>query len=128
MVWEELEELLADQLQMLGPVHPGTLVARSNLASYRNQAGDHAGAAEAAEALLTDDLRVLGRNPPDTLVTRSHLATFRGEAGDPSRAAAEFQFLLHSRAIPSARSIRSLTARTSTCCTGVSEQEAMIPK
>jgi hypothetical protein len=62
-----LEGVLTDMLRVLGPDHPDTLITRANLARWRGEAGDPAGAAIAFEALLTDYLRVLGPDHPDTL-------------------------------------------------------------
>ena len=76
------EELLADQLRVLGPDHPDTLTTRNNLAYWRGRAGDPAGAATAYEELLTDQLWVLGRENPDTLTTRNNLAYWQGRATD----------------------------------------------
>lgn len=78
----------------LGPDHPSTLTYRSNLAVWRAEAGDTAGAAEAAAALLADRLRVSGPDHHDTLTTRSLLAHLRAQAGDPAGAAAEISALL----------------------------------
>ena len=72
---------------MLGPDHPDTLFTRSNLASWRGESGDPAGAAAAFEELLTDYLRVLGPDHPGTLAARNNLAYWRGQAGDPAGAA-----------------------------------------
>ncbi|WP_301652443.1 tetratricopeptide repeat protein [Streptomyces arenae] len=87
-------DLLTDQVRVLGPDHPDTLTTRSNLAHFRGQAGDSAGAAAAFADLLTDQVRVLGPDHPDTLTTRSNLAHFRGQAGDSAGAAAAFADLL----------------------------------
>ena len=65
---------------MLGPDHPETLTTRANLASWRGEAGDPAGAAAAYEELLADLLRVLGPDHPNTLTTRGNLAYWTGEA------------------------------------------------
>jgi hypothetical protein len=65
-----------------GPDHPNTLTARNNLASWRGQSGDPAGAATAFEAHLIDQLRILGPDRPDTLTTRGDLAYWRGAAGN----------------------------------------------
>jgi hypothetical protein len=65
----------------LGPDHPDTLAARHNLAYWRAQAEDPAGAATAFEGLLTDRLRVLGPDHPDTLATRQSLVYWRELAG-----------------------------------------------
>jgi hypothetical protein len=78
----------------LGPNHPDTLTVRGNLAYWRGEAGDPAGAATDFEHLLTDYLRVLGPNHPDTLTARVNLARWRGEAGDPAGAATDFEHLL----------------------------------
>lgn len=48
------------------PDHPDTLTTRNNLAFWRGEAGDPAGAAAASEALLADRVRVLGPDYPDT--------------------------------------------------------------
>ena len=66
---------------MLGPDHPRTLTTRHNLATWRGQAGDPAGAAAATAELLDDRLRVLGPDHPDTLTTRHNLAYWQGKAG-----------------------------------------------
>jgi hypothetical protein len=88
------EELLADQVRVLGPGHLNTLVTRSDLAYWRGLAGDLAGAITATEELLADQVRVLGPGHPITLVTRSNLASWRGEAGDPAGAVTAFEELL----------------------------------
>jgi hypothetical protein len=80
--------------RLLGPDHPDTLTTRHNLAAWRGQAGDPAGAAAATERLLADRLRVLGPDHPDTLATRANLAAWRGEAGDPAGAATATERLL----------------------------------
>jgi Tetratricopeptide repeat len=86
---------LADQASTrLGPDHLATLTTRGNLAHWRGQAGDPAGAATAFAELLTDQLRVLGPDHPGTLRTRSNLARCRGQAGDQAGAATAFAELL----------------------------------
>jgi hypothetical protein len=77
-----LEELLTDYPRVLGPDHPHTLHARENLAHWRGEGGDPAGAVAALEQLLTDQLRVLGIDHPQTLSTRRHLAELQGQADD----------------------------------------------
>ena len=63
--------------------HPDTLATRGNLALWRGEAGDPAGAAAVLEELLADQLRVLGPDHPDTLLTRRNLAFWRGKARGP---------------------------------------------
>ncbi|MFE1877828.1 tetratricopeptide repeat protein, partial [Streptomyces sp. NPDC059496] len=70
-----------DMVRVLGPDHPNTLTARSNLARWRGEAGDAIGAAAAVTELLTDMVRVLGPDHPNTLTTRHSLAHWRREAG-----------------------------------------------
>ncbi|MFF3787694.1 tetratricopeptide repeat protein, partial [Streptomyces sp. NPDC001933] len=68
-----------------------------NLAYWRGQAGDAAGAATRFEELLADRVRVLGPDHPDTLTTRHNLAYWRGQAGDAAGAATRFEELLADR-------------------------------
>ncbi|MFE7570666.1 tetratricopeptide repeat protein [Streptomyces sp. NPDC057539] len=74
----------------LGPDHPNTLTARSNLAFWREKSGDATGAADAFTDVLADRERVLGPDHPHTLTARSHLAPWRGESGDAADAADAF--------------------------------------
>ncbi len=89
---------LAEQAhQHLGPDHPGTLLARHELARWRGEGGDAAGAVAAFELLLADRMRVLGPDHPETLTTRHELARWRGMVGDAAGAAAAFELLLADR-------------------------------
>ena len=88
------EELLTDQLRVLGADHADTLATRSSLADARWRAGDLAGAATAHEDLLTAQLRVLGADHADTLTTRDNLAFWRGRAGDLAGSAIAYEELL----------------------------------
>jgi DNA-binding MarR family transcriptional regulator len=90
-LWERAAERT---LCLLGPHDPDTLAVRSNLADWRGEAGDRAGAAAAYEQLLTDMLRVLGPDHFDTLSTRGNLARWRGRAGDRAGAVVAFEELL----------------------------------
>ncbi|MET0236075.1 MAG: tetratricopeptide repeat protein, partial [Kibdelosporangium sp.] len=73
-------DLLSDQLRILGPDHPHTLTTRNNLAHWRGEAGDPAGAATATAELLTDRLRILGPDHPNTLASRNNLAHWQKQA------------------------------------------------
>ncbi|MET9088059.1 tetratricopeptide repeat protein, partial [Streptomyces sp. NPDC004237] len=73
---------------------PDTLAARQNLAYWRGQAGDPAGAATAFAELLPHMARVLGNDHPSVLGTQGELARQRGEAGDAAGAAAALTELL----------------------------------
>ncbi len=81
-------------IDALGPEHPATLATRNNLAFWRGEAGDAAGAAAAFAELLPLRERVLGPEHPDTLATRNNLAHSRGQAGDAAGAAAALTELL----------------------------------
>lgn len=74
--------------RQLGSDHPDTLTARYELAYWRGEAGDFAGATRSQSELLADRLRILGPDHPDTLGTRASLAYWQGHAGDPAGAAA----------------------------------------
>jgi hypothetical protein len=82
-----LEELLADQLRVLGPEHPDTLATRYQIASRQVWAEDPAVAAAgvaALEELLAAQLRVLGPDHPHTLATHGSIASLRNEGkADP---------------------------------------------
>ncbi|AOS61978.1 tetratricopeptide repeat protein [Actinoalloteichus hymeniacidonis] len=80
--------------EILGPDHPDTFAARSDLAASRGEAGDAAGAAAAFQALFADRLRVNGPDHPDSLIARSNLISWRGEAGDVDGAVEECEALL----------------------------------
>nr|WTA71386.1 tetratricopeptide repeat protein [Micromonospora sp. NBC_00855] len=54
-----------------------TLTTRNEIASWRGQSGDPAGALAAFELLLPDYQRILGPDHPDTLTTYSNLAYLR---------------------------------------------------
>jgi hypothetical protein len=93
-VAEAIEEVLADDLRVLGPDHPGTLTARNLLARSRVGAGDLAGAAQVFEEVLADDLRVLGPDHPSTLAARNELAYWRWQAGNVAGATEALRDLL----------------------------------
>ncbi|MFE9399904.1 tetratricopeptide repeat protein [Streptomyces flavidovirens] len=55
----------------------GTFAVRSNLAHWRGEAGDVAGAVAAYEELVEQMLSVLGPDHPHTLITQTNLAEWR---------------------------------------------------
>ncbi|WP_308291906.1 tetratricopeptide repeat protein [Streptomyces sp. RS2] len=92
------DHLVTTTRRYLGPDHPDTLAARHNLAHWRGEAGDAAGAVAALAELLEDRTRVLGSpDHPNILATRHTLARWRGEAGDAAGAVAAFAELLEDR-------------------------------
>ena len=58
------------------------LTTRSNLASWRGEGGDVAGAVAEFERLLADRTRVLCADHPDNLGTRGNRASWHGEGGN----------------------------------------------
>ena len=80
--------------RVLGPEHPDTLTARSNLAASTGRAGDAAGARDQFAALLPVRERVSGPEYPGTLAARHELAYWTGEAGDAAGARDQFAALL----------------------------------
>ena len=77
-----MEQVLADQVRVLGPDHPYTLVTRSDVARWRGEAGDPTGAVDAFERVLGDMVRVLGSDHPDTLTTRQNLSRLQRKIDD----------------------------------------------
>jgi NB-ARC domain-containing protein/tetratricopeptide repeat protein len=78
----------------LGTDHPATLAARADIATWRGEAGDEAGAVDALEKVLPDRLRVLGPDHLQTLVTRHDIANWSGRSGDSAGAVRAFEELL----------------------------------
>jgi TPR repeat protein len=84
---QELCQQSADTLiDVYGPEHLDTLVARSNLARWALQAGKAAEARDQYAVLLPLVERVAGAEDPVTLTTRHNLAASIGEAGDAAGA------------------------------------------
>ena len=91
------EPLLADQEQILGPNHPGTLTSRSNLALAYQAAGRAAEAIPLHEQTLADRERILGPDHPDALTSRNNLAETYGAAGRAAEAIPLFESTLADR-------------------------------
>ena len=72
---------LTDSERVLGPDHPNTLTARSNLAGAYQSAGRLDQATPLYEATLTEREVVLGPDHPDTLTSRNNLANAYQAAG-----------------------------------------------
>ena len=92
---------LKDAIDMLtdalGPDHPHTLTARSNLAVAYKQAGHVSTAIDMFEDVLTDRTRLLGPDHPHTLTTRSNLAITYQRVGNVRKALDMHQDLLSDR-------------------------------
>ncbi|PPK69796.1 tetratricopeptide repeat protein [Actinokineospora auranticolor] len=84
-------------MTQLSPDSHGVLVIRHNLAYWRAQTGDAAGAFADLETLLPEQIRLLGRDHPDALTTRHNLAQWRGRTGDAAGALADYEALLPDR-------------------------------
>jgi hypothetical protein len=74
--------VLDARTRLLGPEHPDTLTAMSNLASSLQSMGDLPGARELEERVVGVRTRVLGPEHPDTLTAMSNLASSFQSMGD----------------------------------------------
>jgi NB-ARC domain-containing protein/tetratricopeptide repeat protein len=86
-------DMVATSTSTLGPDHTDTLTCRGNLASWRTENGDVAGAVADLEMLVTDYQRVLGPDHSTTLAARSELGRWRGRGGDTAGAVADYETL-----------------------------------
>jgi tetratricopeptide (TPR) repeat protein len=91
------EELLSDQMRVLGRDHADTLTARSDVAYWLGEAGRVDEAVTRFEELRTDRMRVLGPGHPNILITRNSLAYWLAEAGRVDEAVTRFEELLTDR-------------------------------
>ncbi|MFF8610930.1 FxSxx-COOH system tetratricopeptide repeat protein [Streptomyces sp. NPDC015346] len=94
---EYFEYLVDATSEHLGPDHSDTLIARRDLACWRQEAGDVAGAVTAYTELIEHMQRVLGPDHPAVLTARGGLAHARGEAGEAAAAATVYAELLADR-------------------------------
>ncbi len=85
------EETLTDQLRVLGPNHPDTLVSKNNLAYAYESVGDFGRAIPLYEETLTDQLGVLGPDHPDTLTSKNNLAGAKRLAADDANRAVDLE-------------------------------------
>ena len=65
---------------MLGPDHPDVLNTRYNVARWRGECGDAAGALQLFRELLPDMARGAGPGPPHVLTTRANIAAWTERA------------------------------------------------
>jgi hypothetical protein len=89
-----LQRVFDARERVLGPEHPGTLIARHEVARFAGQAGDAAAARDLFAELVPVVERVLGPEHPETLTTRGNLATWTGDAGDAAAARDQLAALL----------------------------------
>ena len=76
-------EVAADQLRVLGPVHPDTLRSEMNLASFAaSDPGRLAEAAERTKSVAAAQAAVLGEAHPDALLSQYNLACLLAEQGE----------------------------------------------
>ena len=80
--------------QMLGPEHPGTLVARAHLARWTGLAGDAPAARDQCADLTSQIERVFGLEHMNTLTARVYLIEWTGQAGDAAAARDQYIELL----------------------------------
>uniref|UniRef100_UPI003F49117B tetratricopeptide repeat protein n=1 Tax=Streptomyces chartreusis TaxID=1969 RepID=UPI003F49117B len=82
----ELEELLAEQRDLLAAFDPLRLATRHAFAYWKAEAGDPGRAVVLLTELLADQTGILGPEHPQTLATRHTLARWKGAVGDRGRA------------------------------------------
>jgi hypothetical protein len=80
------EALLRDGEQLLGPLHPDTLIFRSDYGFWTGRAGDPDEACRLLAEMIDAAAPLLGAQHPDVLTARVRLARFTGEAGNPATA------------------------------------------
>ncbi|ALG08639.1 hypothetical protein AOZ06_18475 [Kibdelosporangium phytohabitans] len=68
-----LEHARPAHIRVLGPDHPDTFHVRNNVAYWRAEAGDLAGAAASAKRLLGDVVRVFGADHALAHIVRANL-------------------------------------------------------
>ncbi|MFI5648975.1 tetratricopeptide repeat protein [Kitasatospora sp. NPDC051705] len=91
------QHLAAAAQHALGPHHPQTLTARSNLATSHQQAGRTQEAIDLLQQVLTDYERVVGPHHPHTLTARNNLASSYRQAGRTQEAIDLLQQVLTDR-------------------------------
>ena len=90
----ELNALLEEQLRVLGPDHPDTLMTRHVLARRIFHQGLSKEAYSLYDELVRDRIRVLGSDHPDTFSSRHNRALCRAYSGDAVGAISEFAELI----------------------------------
>ncbi|MGW5464903.1 FxSxx-COOH system tetratricopeptide repeat protein [Streptomyces sp. NPDC003996] len=81
------QQLLVEQVRLLGPDHPDTLTSRNNLAAALRGMGEYAQAVDLHRRTLEDRMRILGPDHPDTLGSRGNLAAALRGMGEYAQAA-----------------------------------------
>lgn len=81
-----LQELLPDQVSVVGPDHRDTLMVRYNLANWLGESGQVTEAIADFRPLISDEKRVLGSDDSNTLSAREALAYFLGQSGQVAEA------------------------------------------
>jgi hypothetical protein len=89
----EFRDIMAAQLELLGPDHPRTLWTRHELARMMAYQGNHVAAEEEYRAVLASRSRVTPDHP-DILNTRHEIARMMALQGNRKGAHAEFQNVL----------------------------------
>lgn len=130
-------QVLDSYLQRLGPDHPLTLTARSELARWTGRAGDPMGAAKQYAALLRTREQVLGNEHPETLTDQADLAYWTGQAGDPVTAREQLAALLtvqervqgpeHPHTLTNRAHLARFTGRTGDAAAARDQYAALVP-
>ena len=91
------EDLLSEQVRVLGAEHPDSLLTRHILGGRLGEAGRIEEAITTYEVVLQDRIRVLGPDHPHTLITRHNMAGWSGSAGRVQEAITAYEAVLVDR-------------------------------
>ncbi len=87
---QQLREVLAARLRVLGPDHRNTLATRHEIARMLDERGQYEQAEREYRDVLAAEMRILGPDHPDIRVTRDSLTMLEIQARRPSREPADY--------------------------------------
>jgi tetratricopeptide (TPR) repeat protein len=91
---DELQEVLAAQIDTFGVEDPDVFTTRLRLAQCQADAGDVESAIGTCEQLLNDEIRTHGASHENALIVRHRLAVCRAQSGRTDAAVADYEGLL----------------------------------
>lgn len=88
------QQVVEDEVRILGPDHPSTLTTRSNLAGNLRKMGELESARSHYQQVLDALLQIVGPDHPRALITRNHLAGVLESLGELESARSLYQQVL----------------------------------